>query len=221
VVAVGAALLAGSACDSPTVPADTASYDPRFPGTSGERLVYHWPLGRAIGVYVDPRGAPAGLDLAAAVRDGGDHWATVVFYREFTLRLVGDAAAADVIVHFDAAPPLLSPVCPSTAVIAGPAGVTTACPDESRREFVPFEFADGQASHVKMDVTISSDPAVVPNAARLLTIVTHELGHVIGIGAHSPNNLDIMFGAPTERFPGAGDARTLRWVLHQPVDLRL
>src|SRR5919199_4829861 len=96
--ALCAAVIACASCDSPTVPADDPSYDPRFRGVSGD-LVYHWPLGRTIAVYVDERGTPAGLDLAAAVLDGRTVWRAVVFYREFDLRLVADPRAADVIVH--------------------------------------------------------------------------------------------------------------------------
>jgi hypothetical protein len=217
---LGAAVLTLAACDSPTVPPSSPSYDPRYVAGNGARLAYHWPLGKTIDIHVDPRGAPTGLDLARAVRGGAAAWRAVVFYREFDVRLVGDPATADVIFRFDAAPPLLLAECPAAHMLASAAGVTAACPDELRGVFLPFTLLDGRPSRAKFEVTITSDTRVIPNGGRLLSIVGHELGHVLGIGSHSPNNLDLMHPSPGQQSPGPGDARTLRYLLHQPADLR-
>ena len=217
---VVAAALAAAGCDAPTVPEGTPSYDPRFRSATGALLLYHWPLGKTIDIYVDPRGAPRGLDLAAAVRPAGAMWRSHVFYREFDVRLVGDPAAADVLFRFDTAPSLVLFECPSTLALAGPAGVTAACPDESRGVFLPFLFLDGTSSRAKFEVAINGDPQRMSTMGFLQAIVGHEMGHVLGIGSHSPNPLDLMASSPQVGSPGSGDAHTLRYLLHRPADLK-
>jgi predicted Zn-dependent protease len=67
---------------------------------------------------------------------------------------------------------------------------------------------------VKVDVRVDRGRVDSEHAFRAL--VAHELGHVVGIGAHSDDPADLMFGAPSVLAPSARDARTLRYVLHQP-----
>jgi hypothetical protein len=43
---------------------------------------------------------------------------------------------------------------------------------------------------------------------------------VIGIGRHSGDDADLMFGGPVVDLPSAGDAQTIRYVLHQPAELQ-
>jgi predicted Zn-dependent protease len=62
-----------------------------------------------------------------------------------------------------------------------------------------------------MDVTV--DRSAAADAATFDAIVAHELGHVLGIGAHSPLADDLMFGAPRRPDPSERDARTLRVLL--------
>jgi predicted Zn-dependent protease len=47
----------------------------------------------------------------------------------------------------------------------------------------------------------------------LNAVVAHEFGHALGIGGHSPNAQDVMFGAPTVSVPTGRDAQTLQFVL--------
>ena len=208
------ASLARAGCAAPPVPEDSFAYDPRL----GGQLVYHWPIGATISVFVDPAGAPADVDLRAAVLEAFDAWEAVVYYRDFTFRLVEDPAEAQVIFHHSDAPFLVD-VSACAYPGSGAGGVTFFCPTEDGREFDVLPLLTGGPGNVKMDVRL--DRTRVSSAEQFRALVIHEMGHVVGIGAHSPDPNDLLYfnigpSAPSER-----DARTLRWVLRQPVDIRL
>ena len=203
-------------CDTPTVPREEPGYDPIAP-TVGR--IYHWPLGRTINIYVDPAGDVAGADLADAVRQGAAQWNRAVHYREFTLRVVTFSMDADVVVHHADAPMLVGTGrCDYPPVAA--AGVTFFCPaaaGDSVETLPPLDRVG--PVRVKMDVRV--DRTRVPDDATFRALVAHELGHVVGIGAHSDRVEDLMFGAPRAPAPSARDERTLRYLLHEPAGYTL
>lgn len=216
VAAVLALALVAASCDAPSANGPAFGYDPSIAYSDGgveHRFLYHWPLGAAVRVYVDPALQPAGWDLAAAVAHGGTVWQTQLYYREVSLRTVASASDADVVVHFDGAPDVttLPPDCGLPFVQA--AGVTVLCPtaDYGALEVLPLAGAGG--GHVKMDVTIVASR--IADDAQLRRVVAHEIGHVFGIGAHSGERTDLMFPVPQVDSPSARDGQTLRYVLHQ------
>jgi predicted Zn-dependent protease len=71
---------------------------------------------------------------------------------------------------------------------------------------------------VKMDVAVSR--TAVPDAAAFRSVVMHEFGHVLGIGAHSPTSTDLMYGVPRAPAPTLADAQTLRFVLSQRPEVQ-
>ena len=208
--------LAGlAACDAPTVPSESPGYDPRLLGTS---VIYHWPLGHTIAVYAHTTGAPAGFDLPAAIQNANSVWGTVLRYREFDVRLVSSPSDADVVFHFDVDSVVSSAACPAPG--GGAPGVTYLCADQALENIVALPLLSGQPSRVKFDVRITTNPGSLPNVESFRRIVAHEFGHVIGIGRHSADNADLMFTAPMVDVPSAADAETIRYLLHQPAELR-
>lgn len=202
-----------SACDAPTVATESEAWDPRLPGG----FLYHWPAGATISVYVDPTNEPADADLRAAVLAAFEQWEAVSHYRDFALRLVDNASVANVIVHHRDAP-LLVETGGCSYPETGAGGVTFFCPQAIGDGLERLTLLAGPPGQVTMDVRV--DRARVASYDQFAALVSHEFGHVLGIGTHSPVTADLMFGgiitatAPTER-----DARTLRWVLRQRVNL--
>lgn len=205
-----------AACDAPTVTVESPGYDPRL-SLGTEKVIYHWPLGHTIAVYAHTNGAPAGFDLPGAIERANAIWGDALRYREFDVRLVSSPAEADVVFHFDTDSVVRLPTC---APPGGAAGVTSFCLDPTETMLVGLPLVGGAPSNVKFDVQISASPIRIPNAAVFQRIVAHEFGHVIGIGTHSGTSTDLMFGGPTVDLPSAPDAQTLRYVLHQPAQLR-
>jgi hypothetical protein len=220
---IGLSIVASvAACDVPAVsPSSVSGYDAFViaADTLGNvrHLFYHWPVGRAIAIYVDTATEPTGTDLRADVARGIAQWKATVYFRELDAKIVGAPEAADVIVHY-----VTAPIADSVSVCStggGPAGgITFFCASDALDSMITLPLASGAGGHVKMDVTV--DRTKAPTEARFQSLVTHELGHVFGIGMHSGDPTDLMFGAPTAAGPTSRDGETLRFVLHQPIDLR-
>jgi hypothetical protein len=211
------ALAIVAACDAPVIAPESPGYDPRLPLNNAD-VIYHWPLGHTITVYAHTAGAPAGFDLPAAILRANELWNDVLRYREFDVQLVSTPAGADVVFHFDTDSVVRVTSCAPPA--SGAAGVTSACPNAAGTALDPIPLIAGGGGQVKFDVQISASPVRIPNATVFQRIVAHEFGHVIGIGRHSGNMADLMFGGPSVDLPSAADAQTLRYVLHQPAQLR-
>lgn len=219
-VAAATALACGG--DSPTTPRESApGYDPRafaFDESGALRgYLYHWTPGRAVRVFVDPTAEPAGSDLRSAVLGGASLWAGTVRNGEVSVVIASAPTASDVIVHYGEAPRLVGPgACAPPS--AGGVGSTFLCPDFDTGTLATLPLLAGGGGSVKMDVAIYR--GAVADDAQFRRVVAHELGHVLGIGAHSPSSADLMFGSPTVSAPSSADGRTLRYVLQHDADLR-
>ncbi len=207
------ALLAGAAgCDAPTVPGEAPAYDPTV--LTGGRL-YHWPLGATLRLHVHGATEADRAALRDAVEAGVASWRAELRYRELGVRLVERPEEADVVVGpRGAAHPVALDACGGFDIGAA---LTLLCPDADGARTLPLR--SGAASRVKLAVAV--DPAAAASPAGLRALVVHELGHVFGIGGHSPEPSDVMHPQPTVTAPSARDRRTLRYVLHRPADLRL
>lgn len=203
----------------PTVPAESPAYDPtRLTGG----VVYRWALGVAVAIHVDTTGQDAlGVDLREAAARGLEAWRPTWRYAELRPRLVASAADADVVIQLADAPPLVQ-LAGCASGIAGAAGRTVLCAAGDTARTLPL-LAPGDPGRVK--VAVELDGHAVSGASHAVTLldalVAHELGHVLGIGGHSPLPTDLMYAAPAVARPSQRDAATLRYVLHQPGGFRL
>jgi predicted Zn-dependent protease len=209
------ALAAG--CREPVAPpVDPPAYDP----TQLSGVLYHWPTGRTIAVYTDTTGVPSGTGLAATVSAAMAAWQATVQPTEagpaFAFRVATSPADADVIVHTSAAPRLVG-LAGCAAPPAFASGSTIFCPATDTALTLPL--LSGTVGRVKVDITVNLAVASALNP--LAALVTHELGHAIGIGGHSPDAGDVMYAFPTVSSPSSRDITTIRWVVRQRMELRL
>lgn len=211
---VAAFLILGACTDAAAPRVDPPAYDPTQL-TGG--VVYRWSTGQTIAVYVDPTAVSAGVDLAGATAAGMAAWKAALGGNQFAFRTATAAADADVVVHVSAAPRLVGLAgCAEPPTFAG--GVTFFCPARDSALTLPLVGGPG-AGRVKVDIAIN--PAATNAVNTLRALVTHELGHAVGIGGHSTDALDVMFAQPAVSAPSNRDIRTLRWLVRQVVALRL
>lgn len=208
---VALAGLAAAGCDAPTVPGEAPAYDPTSL-TAG--VLFSWPPGRTVSVYVHAGLVTSEPVLAGAVDRALSSWQDATRYGELRLVRVGDVRAADVVVRWAGVAPLVDEAACGGAIGDG-AGFTLFCAAGDTARTLPL--LSGAASRVKVAVVVTS-PAT---GEALDALVAHELGHALGVTGHSAEPGDVMHPSPSVARPSARDARTLRYVLHQPVDVRL
>jgi hypothetical protein len=221
VAVLASAMVAG--CDAPTVPQAQWGYSLSLRPT--DDFYYHWSRGKTIAIYVDPTGVPEGYDIRAAAREAAGRWEGRSFYDEFRFAFVDAPADADVIIRDRFAPALVD--LQDCDAPGGGAGETTICADVPNGRVLPL--LAGGGGHVKVDVRV--DPLQASEAQLTLadqtreeyyvTLIAHELGHVLGIEVHSSSNGDLMNALPRVRYPSVADGRTLRFILRQEPDVRL
>jgi len=182
-------------------------------------LVLRWPAGRTVRVWIEPGSSSATTAiLDEAFRHAADAWNDVAVFAEFRLARAADLGRADVVLTWsDVLPPVDTRECRPAVVLA----VTTFCIDGLGGDspaLRPFPLANGGESQVQMLVTVLATQAVAPDVVKRL--VTHEFGHVLGIGRHSAHQDDLMWsGDPPRDRPGPRDAATVQLLYHVHADI--
>jgi hypothetical protein len=192
---LGAALL--GACGDPMIPVRET-----YPFADGVGNVFHWPQDRlSVRFYADTRGA-----MRALVARGVDVWEQQFLYGEFRGTLVDDSLAADVIVRWGGTvPPDVPP--DSGAALPVCTGVTT---------IVLNATGDALEGPIRVSASEAGAPPADPRqlVACYYRVVTHELGHSLGLFQHSPQTADLMAAQPLTDRPTARDRGTVEVLYH-------
>jgi hypothetical protein len=182
---------------------------PAAVGSGTDTLSFHWPRSALpVRVWVeDTLGLPADFDRAITV------WKSQFLYREFDAQRVSDSTGADVIVRVSApASDQLSRTGLNSAFRHECSGQTDLNISDDNTEFrTPVRIFIAPLS-------TPTDPGL-PDCLSLTSI--HELGHALGIFAHSPDSTDIMFRDPVVSLPSTADRETAEVLYHLPSTLRL
>jgi len=160
---------------------------------------FHWPADRIpVRYFVDPRGA-----LPRLVHNGLSAWQDQFLYGEFRAVVVADSTAADVIMRWQDSVP--ADVPPDTAGGLGAGeGVAPYALDSTKTMTGP--------EHVSLRVRLGYTLPQIAECFR--RVVTHELGHSLGILSHSPATTDLMYGTPAIERPTERDRNTAQVLYH-------
>ena len=201
---------AGLSCADIAEPVRTEAYEwrriePTGPSTA-DTLSFHWPRSRLpVRVW-----AEASFGLPQHVQDGIDQWKSAFLYGEFDAITVSDSNSADIIVRTGAA-----------SASASSIGRTGAPECEGATDVeLPAGSLELQAP-IRIFINPRFDPAS-PGVADCLALTTvHELGHAIGIFAHSPDPTDIMYADPVVPVLSERDRATVERAYHVEPDLTI
>jgi hypothetical protein len=196
---------AGLSCADIASPARNNAYEwrlitPTGPGTA-DTLSFHWPSSRLpVKVWAQDT-----LNLPAHARDGIAQWKAGFLYGEFDAVMVSDSNVADVMVAAGQA-------------ISGGFSVTrlgSMAPECAGG--TDFDLPVG-SREIQPPIRIFLDLRVIPtapNGEQCLALTTmHELGHAIGILAHSPAATDLMYTDPVVPGPSDRDRTTAELAYH-------
>ena len=188
-----------AACSNIASPAVNNIYDYRDIEL-GDTLAFHWPrelLPVRVWVAAD---SPIRGHVSTAI----DRWQDAFLYGEFRAELVSDSTVADVIVRNE----------PSD-IGGGFNAFAPQCDGETDMNVDPDAHTLRLPIHVFMFAVVSD---VVPGIDTCFSItMTHELGHVMGILAHSPHSDDVMFANPLFDGISDRDRQTAVTLYHQPA----
>ena len=175
---------------------------PSLPGPGLDTLSFHWDKADLpVRVWVENND-----DLPGHVARAIEAWEAAFLYREFEATLVSDSTTADVIVLGGSPGDLelrtkrlhgaMAPEC---------SGATDLDVDEANTE-------------LRLPIRVFIDPSSSPDDPgldRCLALTSiHEMGHAIGIFAHSPNPEDIMNADPEVESLSVRDRKTAEAVYH-------
>jgi predicted Zn-dependent protease len=208
--ALALAALTALACGDIAEPLRNDLYEWRLivpSGATADTVHFHWPRAELpVRVWVEPAG-----NLPELMQRAIDTWESVYLYREFQARLVSDSTGADVLVRATPAP--------ANARLAVTRLESALAPECSGATDLDVS---QDLSQLRLPIRIYIEPVSgdLPNLQRCLGLTTiHELGHALGIFAHSPNSTDIMYADPTVEQPSQLDRGTAEALYHLPPTL--
>jgi hypothetical protein len=205
--------LAGLACADIASPSRADRYEWRCtattpcPGTT-DTLSFHWPRSRLpVKIWVQDT-----LGLPAHVQAGIDRWEAAFLYGEFEAVTVTDSGTADVVLRAG------FPVKGGFSVIRL-ASVAAECGGGTDFDLPSGSLQLRPPIRVFIFLRFSAGAPGVNECLALTT--THELGHALGIFAHSPLPGDIMFGDPVVSELSARDRATAEAAYHLQPNLTI
>lgn len=163
-------------------------------------LVFHWPGSyMPVRVYAEPTG-----NLPTNVAAAMTLWIGAFRCGELSLTAAADSMHADVIVRNPASLPL-----PSIAAAALHSDSVGACQGVTQVDTAGGALAGPIHSYV---APLSIDSVAV--AACYHFVTAHELGHALGLFAHSLDTNDLMYASPRRRALSEADRYTVQLLYH-------
>jgi predicted Zn-dependent protease len=204
-IGMGAVLVA---CADIAEPSRSNAYEWRRVVGGVDTLSFHWGAGELPVRFW----AEDSLNLPSHVQQGIAQWEAAFLYGEFKGTLVSDSSAADVIVRVGLAPK-------GGFSIGRLAGMAPECQGATDVELT------ASGNRIVRPIRIYVDPRIVPGSPGvdecMALTTTHEIGHSLGIFAHSPDPQDIMYSDPIISTISARDRSTAELAYHTPPTLSI
>jgi hypothetical protein len=197
-------------CADIAAPGRSDVYEWRFivstgPGTA-DTMSFHWPRSRLpVRIWTEDA-----FDLPAHIAHGIEQWKRAFLYGEFDAVQVQDSNTADVIVRAES---------PAKIAAASRLDSRSAPECEGGTDIVPPLGSQQIIYPVRVFLLPRFDPATPGVSECLALTATHELGHAIGIFAHSPVETDIMFVDPVVPTLSDRDRATVERAYHVDASL--
>jgi predicted Zn-dependent protease len=208
---LAAVLSLSVSCADIAAPNRTNAYEWRRLLPAGSRvqaLSFHWPSSSLpVRIWADNS-----LNLPAHAEHGIREWEGAFLYGEFRGVMGSDSNAADVLVFRGIAPS----VGFSTARLES---MAPECLGATDVELTPDSLQVVAPIRVYVDLRVEPTAPGVDECMALTT--THELGHALGIFAHSPDVDDIMYSDPTVPTLSPRDRSTVELAYHTEPTLSL
>jgi predicted Zn-dependent protease len=206
------AALTALACGDIAAPVRDDLYEwrleaPSIPGPGLDTLSFHWDRSELpVRVWVEDSD-----DLPDHIARAIDVWEAAFLYREFEATVVSDSTTADVIVLGG------TPGNPTPRMKRLHSAMAPECAGATDLE------VDVANTELRLPIRVFIDPRSLPDDPGMepclaLTSI-HEMGHALGIFAHSPDPEDIMYADPEVELPSGRDRRTVETVYHTPRTL--
>lgn len=206
-----------SGCETPTVPLSLREEDLPYnfrlrlpvagPDAAGtDTLTFHWGRGSTVPVFIVESSGGGRPALGPAFRHAAEVWNAAALFGEVRLRETAELSRARVVLGWSDGERVVEVPEGCVGPTMGGAASTQGCIVEGRdaearpvKRLQVWPRVDGEASQVGILVSVVPRPDVVGNvhadtaAARVRRLVTHEMGHALGILDHSPNPRDLMW----------------------------
>lgn len=208
--AAAALLLAAAACSdqSPNTCFDSNGFSYGFYLGRDTALVFHWPASRMpVRVYADPAtvtrpNVVAGLQTWIGAFHCGEAWAMVT----------ADSTHADIIVRVVGTLP--AQLARAITLGSDSVGVCVGRTDGTYDTTLTLE------GPVRSYIAPLGTPDSIALSGCLRMTTTHELGHALGILAHSTDATDIMYTTPRRSTLSVNDRYTLQMLYHTTATIR-
>jgi predicted Zn-dependent protease len=170
-----------------------------------DTVSFHWSRERLpVRIWVAADEAP---DLPSHVQHAIDTWESAYLYGEYQAEIVSDSSTADVIVRG-----VSTPLQAAARITRMQSALAPECFGATDLDITP------DLTQLRLPMRIYVDPRVAldsPGLATCLSLTTiHELGHSLGIFAHSDDPEDIMFADPQVERPSERDLGTAEVSYH-------